>query len=75
MNAQEAQLRIDLAEAKQLIKDMHDILRWMDVMEIRDFVVDPVLHDGADFTFWADECAKNLGLMTAGNVGDFLRVE
>ena len=75
MNAEETQIRLELAEAKQLITDLHAILRWMDVMEIREYIIDPSVHDGADFTFWADECAKNLGVMNAGNVGDLLRVE
>lgn len=72
MTHDESNLRIQLAEARVLIKDLHDMMRWADAMNVQQEISDPVVQEGMDFTFWADECAKNLGLMETGNAGDRL---
>lgn len=55
-----------LSNTDTLITNLHTFLRWASTLDKYVTVSDPTVADGLDFTFWADECAKHLGLMNAG---------
>lgn len=52
--------------SERLIADLQQFLRWASTLDEYVTVSDPAVADGLDFTFWADECAKHLGLMNGG---------
>ncbi len=52
------------AVSRQLIEDLHLVLRCAARMEEFRTITDPRIAEGFDFSYWADECAKVLCLPT-----------
>jgi hypothetical protein len=48
--------------ARQLIQDLHIVLRGAAAMDEFRTIKDPRLAEGFDFSYWADECEKVLRL-------------
>lgn len=48
--------------SRQLIEDLHLVLRCAANMEEFRGIKDPRIAEGFDFAYWADECAKVLRL-------------